>query len=124
MTEVRWPVGQKKVSIFICSSSDVPEERDIAWEVINATQEEIHSRFILESYRWEIAGNFISSLTYQKQIPLPSNFDIFIGILYSRLGKPLNSKEYQALIFEAVKERENRSKRQEHDTGPKPNGAE
>lgn len=77
-----------KLSLFISSPGDVNEERVIAARVIARVGEEFASRVTLEPIFWEHEPMLMTE-TFQTQIQPPSETDIFIGILWARIGTRL-----------------------------------
>lgn len=77
--------------IFVSSPGDVGQERRIAEKVIDRLDAEFGDVVVLSPYFWEYEP-FVITADYQEQIPPPSTFDIFICILWSRLGSRLSSK--------------------------------
>ncbi|GAA5127593.1 hypothetical protein JIN84_08470 [Luteolibacter yonseiensis] len=80
-----------KLSIFISSPGDVMPERRIAERVIERVDAAYGSFVCLEPYFWEYEPMVVTK-DYQEQIKPPSGFDIFICILWSRLGTRLHSR--------------------------------
>ncbi|MGR9116334.1 MAG: nSTAND1 domain-containing NTPase [Gammaproteobacteria bacterium] len=74
--------------IFVSSPGDVGEERALAEEVIRRLQVEFAQSVGLEPIFWEHEP-LRANRSFQEQIPLPSETDIFICILWSRLGSRL-----------------------------------
>ena len=76
--------------VFVSSPGDVGRERELAAQVLNRLQGEGHSpgeaRLPLEYEPMR------ATTDYQGNIPKPSDFDIVICILWSRLGSRLNEK--------------------------------
>ncbi len=77
-----------KLSLFISSPGDVNEERVIAARVIARIAEEFARRVTLEPIFWEHEPMLMTE-TFQTQILPPSQADIFIGILWARIGTRL-----------------------------------
>ncbi len=80
----------KLVEIFISSPKDVAMERVIAERVIRRLADRHASTLNLVPVIWEDKP-LLASDTFQNQIPPPSKFDIFVCVLWSRLGTPLPS---------------------------------
>lgn len=78
------------LSLFISSPGDVGQERLIASKVIQRLDAEFGDNVMLDPYFWEYEP-FSITKDYQAQIPPPSGFDIFICILWSRLGSQMHS---------------------------------
>jgi hypothetical protein len=79
MSEVR------KLTFFISSPGDVYEERTLAQRVMNRLQSEFAGRAVLEPVFWEHEP-LLATDTFQTQISKPSDSDVMIAILWSRLG--------------------------------------
>ncbi len=77
--------------VFVSSPGDVGRERELAGQVLNRLQGEYIRRVKLEPYLWEYEP-MRATTDYQGNIPKPSDFDIVICILWSRLGSRLNEK--------------------------------
>ncbi|MGD9347561.1 MAG: hypothetical protein PVH84_16970, partial [Candidatus Aminicenantes bacterium] len=86
MTEKR-----KSLRIFISSPGDVVEERTLTKRVLDRLQGEFSGRIILESIFWEHEP-LLATASFQKQIVRPSETDIMVTILWSRLGTRLPSQ--------------------------------
>jgi len=96
--------GPAVIRIFICSSGDMMEEREAAEQVIHEIQERCKEQVCLEAYRWERnVPHFDPRLDWQQNIPLPRDFDIFIGFVYSRIGTKLTVGAYRDLLAKAVR---------------------
>ena len=78
----------KTLRVFISSPGDVFEERAIANRVIERLQSEYIGKVVLESVLWEHEP-LVATSTFQTQIVKPSEADIVIAILWSRLGTKL-----------------------------------
>jgi tetratricopeptide (TPR) repeat protein len=78
----------RTLRIFISSPGDVFEERALAGRVIERLQSEYIGRVILEPVIWEHEP-LVATATFQAQIVKPSETDVVIAILWSRLGTPL-----------------------------------
>ncbi len=74
--------------IFISSPGDVFEERTLAQRVIERVQTEFTGRVVLEPVFWEHEP-LLATDTFQTQISKPSDADVMIAILWSRLGTRL-----------------------------------
>ncbi|MEW5803389.1 MAG: WD40 repeat domain-containing protein [bacterium] len=81
----------KSIRIFISSPGDVGKERRIAYHVIKRLQNEFSGRVVLDPYFWEYEP-MEATKDFQDNIPSPSDFDILVCILWSRLGTRLHSK--------------------------------
>jgi tetratricopeptide (TPR) repeat protein len=78
----------KTLQIFISSPGDVYEERTLANRVIDRLQSEFIGRLVLEPVLWEHEP-LVATSTFQHQIVKPSDTDVVIAILWSRLGTKL-----------------------------------
>src|SRR5271157_2519760 len=75
-------------------------ERQAALRVIEALNRAAHGAARLEPYLWEEhAYRFQGAQSYQGNIPLPAEFDIFLGFLFSRIGSRLTEEEYRRDIL-------------------------
>jgi hypothetical protein len=90
----------RRLTVFISSPGDVPDERLRADLIIDKLGQEYGRFFRIESYRWEHEP-MLASGAFQDAIEPPSRFDIVILILWSRLGTSLPEKtplrEYRGL---------------------------
>jgi WD40 repeat protein len=77
--------------IFISSPGDVGRERHLAEQVIHRVAAEFQERVEVQPYFWEYEP-MESTRDYQENIPLTSEFDLVICILWKRLGSPLGVK--------------------------------
>jgi tetratricopeptide (TPR) repeat protein len=73
---------------FISSPGDVFEERALASRVIERLQGEFIGRIVLEPVLWEHEP-LVATSTFQHQIVKPSDTDVVVSILWSRLGTKL-----------------------------------
>lgn len=78
----------KTLRFFISSPGDVVEERAIANRVIERMQSEYIGKVVLEPVLWEHEP-LLATSTFQQQIVKPSETDVMIAILWSRLGTKL-----------------------------------
>ena len=81
-----------EVKIFVSSPGDVGREREITQRVIARLQGEFSAHAKLDPYFWEHEPMLANSGDYQENIPAPGDFDIFLCLLWSRLGTRLGSK--------------------------------
>ena len=79
-----------KLTVFISSPGDVNEERILAGRVIQRLNEEFYGILELVPIFWEHEPMLMSE-TFQTQLPLPSESDIFICVMWSRIGTRLPS---------------------------------
>lgn len=78
----------KTLQFFISSPGDVFEERAIANRVIERLQSEYIGKVVLEPVLWEHEP-LVATSTFQHQIVKPSDTDVVVAILWSRLGTRL-----------------------------------
>lgn len=78
----------RQFRIFISSPGDVIPERRLAKSVIGRLNEEFFGRAYLIPILWE-EEPMLASETFQAQIHPPSETEIYVGILWSRIGSPL-----------------------------------
>ena len=78
----------RKLQFFISSPGDVCEERALASRVIERLQSEYMGRAALETVLWEHEP-LVATSTFQVQLVKPSETDVVISILWSRLGTRL-----------------------------------
>lgn len=78
----------RQLRVFISSPGDVIPERLICKTVINRLNEEFSGQAYLIPILWE-EEPLLASDTFQAQIHPPRQTDIYIGILWSRIGSPL-----------------------------------
>lgn len=81
----------QSLRFFISSPGDVFEERALTGRVIERLQSEYIGRIVLETVMWENEP-LLATSTFQQQIVRPSNADVVIAILWSRLGTRLPSQ--------------------------------
>jgi hypothetical protein len=78
----------------LSSPGDVAAERVRAEAVVRALQVELGERATLELIRWE-DDYYTSTIDFQAQIALPSECDLVICVLWSRLGTELSPDRYR-----------------------------
>ena len=78
----------RKFQIFISSPGDVIPERRVLKAIIARLNEEFTGQAYLIPILWE-EEPLLASDTFQAQIHPPRETDIYIGILWSRIGSPL-----------------------------------
>ncbi|MGQ0634682.1 MAG: nSTAND1 domain-containing NTPase [Planctomycetaceae bacterium] len=78
----------RTIRIFVSSPGDVGEERRLSGRIIERLQFRYAGRVTLEPLFWEHLP-LTADASFQEQIPRPSEFDIVILILWSRMGSPL-----------------------------------
>jgi DNA-binding response OmpR family regulator len=78
----------RQFRIFISSPGDVIPERRVAKAVIGRLNEEFFGRAYLIPILWE-EEPMLASETFQAQIHPPRETEIYVGILWSRIGSPL-----------------------------------
>ena len=79
---------KKTLRVFVSSPGDVAEERVIADRVISRVSDRYASILSLEAIIWEHEP-LQATGSFQEQITRPSETDIFVCILWSRLGTRL-----------------------------------
>ena len=77
--------------IFISSPGDLGEERVICGRVVDRLKGEFARAARLQAILWE-QEPLTADLDFQEQIPLPSQTDIVVLLLWSRLGYRLHSR--------------------------------
>ena len=85
----------KELRIFVSSPGDVGRERVVTSHVLNRLQGEFSRLVKLHPYFWEHEP-MRATTDFQGNIPKPSDYDIVICILWSRLGSALNEKYRRA----------------------------
>ena len=74
--------------VFISSPGDVAQERAVARRVLGRVQAAYAGRVALEPVLWE-QQPLLATATFQTQLVRPSQADIVVAIVWSRLGTPL-----------------------------------
>lgn len=87
---------QRPLRIFISSPSDVRPERLIAERVVARLAREFAYHFRLEPVLWE-REPLIATEHFQTMIQPPSETDIVVVILWSKLGTPLPAEKFRRL---------------------------
>jgi WD40 repeat protein len=80
----------KTFRIFVSSPGDVRQERQVTAKVLTRLQAQFAGRIDVKGYFWEHEPMHAGA-DFQSQIPPPAQFDVFVGILWSRLGTRLHS---------------------------------
>jgi tetratricopeptide (TPR) repeat protein len=78
----------KTIRLFFSSPGDVAEERTIAHRVVRRLQVEFAGVFQFHTVIWE-REPLLATAGFQEQIERPTEADVFVAILWSRLGTPL-----------------------------------
>lgn len=78
----------RQIKVFISSPGDVIPERQVAKMVLGRLNEEFSGRALLLPIMWE-EEPLLASDTFQAQIHPPRETEIYLGILWSRIGSPL-----------------------------------
>lgn len=78
----------RQIKVFISSPGDVIPERQIAKMVLGRLNEEFSGRALMLPILWE-EEPLLASDTFQAQIHPPRETEIYLGILWSRIGSPL-----------------------------------
>ena len=81
-------VSGRDLKVFISSPGDVIPERRIAKRVMEKLNEEFSGKISLVPILWE-EEPLLASETFQAQIEAPHETDLYLGILWSRIGSPL-----------------------------------
>lgn len=92
----------RSIRIFVSSPSDVSPERAAVQRVLERLKRQYHGRLDLDGLLWEDL-TYDAATAFHRQIPLPSEFDVVVFILWSRLGTPItvNSVQYASgTVFE------------------------
>ena len=82
----------RRLRIFISSPGDVQKERQVARSIIGRLVAEFADIVALDPYFWEYEPMRVTA-DFQTQIAPPSDFDIVVCILWSRLGTPLQAPD-------------------------------
>ena len=77
--------------VFISSPGDVAEERVVVGQVLRRLQSEFEDRGAVEPVDWEHEP-LLATASFQEQIPLPSQCDVVVSILWTRLGTRLPAR--------------------------------
>jgi tetratricopeptide (TPR) repeat protein len=80
----------RTIRIFISSPGDVAEERLLARRLIGRLEAQFGGALQFEAILWE-RFPLVATATFQEQLLKPSDADIVVVILWSRLGTPLPS---------------------------------
>src|SRR5262252_4629557 len=92
------PMPPIRVRVFVSSPGDVAEERAIAWRVLERLQYDplLRGQVLLEAVSWDDPRGpapMLATLTPQEAVdrglPKPSECDLVIVVLWSRLGTPM-----------------------------------
>jgi CRP-like cAMP-binding protein len=78
----------RTLKVFISSPGDVIPERRIAKRVMGQLNKEFSGQISLIPILWE-EEPLLASETFQAQIEAPHETDLYVGILWSRIGSPL-----------------------------------
>ena len=78
----------RDLKVFISSPGDVIPERRIAKRVMGQLNKEFAGKISLVPILWE-EEPLLASETFQAQIEAPHETDLYLGILWSRIGSPL-----------------------------------
>ena len=78
----------RQIQVFISSPGDVIPERQLAKMVLGRLNDEFSGRALLVPILWEDEPLLVTE-TFQAQIHPPHEADIYLGILWSRIGSPL-----------------------------------
>src|SRR4051794_40256573 len=83
-----------RIRIFLSSPGDVPNERDIAERAIFRLAGVWKQHLRLETKRWE-RDHYEAVRSFQTAIGEMGAYDIFIGILWKRIGTGLPGHEFR-----------------------------
>jgi CheY-like chemotaxis protein len=78
----------RQIKVFISSPGDVIPERQVVKAVLGRLNDEFTGRALMIPILWE-EEPLLASDTFQAQIHPPRETEIYIGILWSRIGSPL-----------------------------------
>src|SRR5437879_3594635 len=81
----------RTLKIFISSPGDVTDERELACDVVQRLNGRLAGRTRLVTVLWEELP-MEATADFQTQIDRPSDCDVLVLILWSRLGTPLPAK--------------------------------
>ncbi len=104
------PRTETILSIFVASPSDVAEERDILERIVGSVNASLAGALgcRLELIRWErdVSPGFGADPQAVINSQIPSEIDVFVGILWHRIGSPTNRAESGTIEeFELAKSR-------------------
>ena len=85
--------AKRLLRVFISSPGDVRPERDQVRLVTERLQNEFE-QLEIEPVLWE-EQHYTADTGFQEQIPEPRDCDLFILILWKRIGWPLNPEKFQ-----------------------------
>jgi len=100
-------MNDAKVRIFVSSPADVEHERAIVKDIIERLAQEFLPYFELEPVLWEEEA-LTADRTFQAGLVQPSDCDIVLVVLWTRLGSPLPQEPYEGMtgteweFFDAV----------------------
>jgi hypothetical protein len=76
--------------IFLSSPGDVGREREVAIQVVKRLRNRYLGQIEAELYLWEHEPMLASRGDFQENIPEPTEFDLVVCVLWSRLGTRLH----------------------------------
>lgn len=79
------------ISLFVSSPGDVREERQVVGGIVERVQARYWNFVRIEPVMWE-KEPLRATAHFNEELVKPSDCDLFIGILWSRLGSPLPSQ--------------------------------
>jgi WD40 repeat protein len=88
---------QPLLRVFLSSPGDVKPEREVARRVVERLAREFHDQLRLEPVLWE-REPLIATEHFQTMISPPSETDIVVTILWSKLGSFLPKEKFQGRI--------------------------
>ncbi|MEA3277634.1 MAG: WD40 repeat domain-containing protein [Pseudomonadota bacterium] len=89
-------MNESKVRIFVSSPADVEHERAIVKDVIDRLGQEFLPYFEIESILWEEEA-LTADRTFQAGLLRPSDCDIVLVVLWTRIGSPLPEHPYKGM---------------------------
>ncbi|OUD16217.1 hypothetical protein [Thioflexithrix psekupsensis] len=78
----------KKINIFVSSPGDLSPERHITKQIVKKLQTKLAGRLQLDGFFWEDEP-VLATESFQTQFPRAAMSDVFICLLWSRIGTPL-----------------------------------
>lgn len=89
-------MAEPKVRIFVSSPSDLEHERVLVKDVIEALAQEYRPYFLVQSILWEEEA-LTAAQSFQAGLLRPSECEIVLVMLWTRLGTPLAEDPYGGL---------------------------
>jgi tetratricopeptide (TPR) repeat protein len=85
------PCGMQVLTLFVSSPGDVRDERQAVGRIVERLQARYWNFIRLEPVLWE-KEPLRATAHFNEELIRPSDCDLFVGILWSRLGSPLPSQ--------------------------------